>query len=301
MALLTKVKTRVSIHARRKVAALLDGQYASVAAGRSLDFSDLRAYVAGDDVADIDWKASARHGDLLVKRYVAERKHTVLVVVDTGREMAGLASWNPDLGDRKADVAVVAAGLFGWIGISHGDQVGVICSTENGPTAFRPSGREVEIERMLEQVVAGCTPASPSQRTLDLLDHAAAAVRRRTIMVLVLGDIEFDAEIERRIRRLVAQHELIVLTIADVDPLEPMAQGWGARDVTSGRRIPRFAGAGGRLASALSEELAAVDADRAARREEMLARWGVPHLCLREESETVPRLLALVEGMRRVR
>lgn len=297
MALLTKVKTRVTIHARRKVSALLDGQYTSVAAGRSLDFSDLRAYVPGDDVADIDWKASARHGDLLVKRYVAERKHTVLVVVDTGREMAGIASWNPEMGDRKGEVAIVAAGLFGWIGISHGDQVGVLCSTENGPTAFRPSGREVELERMLEQVQSSCTADSPPQRTLDLLDHAAAAVRRRTIMVLVLGDVEFDAEVERRIRRLVAQHELIVLTVADVDPLEPMAAGHAARDLVTGRRLPRFASAG----AALSAELAEADAARATRREEVLARWGVPHLLLREEAETVPRLLALLEGMRRVR
>jgi uncharacterized protein (DUF58 family) len=231
MALLTRVKTRVSIHARRRVSALLDGQYASVAAGRSLDFADLRAYVSGDDVADIDWKATARHGDLLVKRYVAERKHTVFVVVDTGREMAALASWNPNEGDLKSDVAVIAAGLFGWIAISHGDQVGLVCTTQDGPQAFRPSGRELEVERMLEQVVASCTPDAEPQRTVELLDHAAAVVRRRTIMVLVLGDIEFDDEVERRIRRLVAQHELIVLTVTDVDPLEPVAQGHDSRVV----------------------------------------------------------------------
>ena len=93
MPLLTKIKTQLVIHSRRKVTGLLEGQYASLHAGRSLDFSDLRDYLPGDDVSDIDWKASARTGSLLVKRYVADRKHTLFLLVDTGRELAALADW----------------------------------------------------------------------------------------------------------------------------------------------------------------------------------------------------------------
>ena len=82
MALLTKVKTRMAVHAHRKVRGLLDGAYASVQLGRSMDFFDLREYVPGDEVKDIDWKSSARRGELLVKRFVAA--HT------QGTPMAGI-------------------------------------------------------------------------------------------------------------------------------------------------------------------------------------------------------------------
>ena len=58
--------------------------------GRGIDFNDLREYVRGDDVKDIDWKASARTRMLLVRRYVAERKHTVVLAVSTGRSMAAM-------------------------------------------------------------------------------------------------------------------------------------------------------------------------------------------------------------------
>lgn len=92
MALLTRIKTSLTIPAQRRVAGLLDGAYASIHAGRSLDFADLRAYVPGDDVKDIDWNATARGDEVLVKRYVGDRKHTIMVVVDTGREMAGTAA-----------------------------------------------------------------------------------------------------------------------------------------------------------------------------------------------------------------
>ena len=47
---------------------LLDGQYTAMTSGRSLDFDDLRSYVPGDDVKDIDWKSSARAGEDLAKR-----------------------------------------------------------------------------------------------------------------------------------------------------------------------------------------------------------------------------------------
>ena len=89
--LLRKVRMRTTIHAHRKVRSVLDGEYGSVHKGRSMDFDDLREYVPGDDIKDLDWKASARHGRPLIKRYIATRQHAVLLVVDTGCTMAALS------------------------------------------------------------------------------------------------------------------------------------------------------------------------------------------------------------------
>src|SRR5918995_45327 len=88
--LLRKVRMRTSIHAHRKVRSVLDGEYGSVHKGRSMDFDDLREYVPGDDIKDLDWKASARHGRPLIKRYIATRQHAVLLVVDTDGDMPRL-------------------------------------------------------------------------------------------------------------------------------------------------------------------------------------------------------------------
>ena len=67
-----------------RCASLLEGEYGSIHTGRSMDFDDLREYVPGDDIKDLDWKATARTGRPLIKRYVATRQHAVLLVVDTG-------------------------------------------------------------------------------------------------------------------------------------------------------------------------------------------------------------------------
>ena len=79
--LVHKVKGKLSIHVRRRSVALLDGGYASVHKGRSMDFDDLREYAVGDDIRDIDWRASARHGSMLIKRYVAERHFSLVVIM----------------------------------------------------------------------------------------------------------------------------------------------------------------------------------------------------------------------------
>ena len=298
MALLTRVRTRAELVAHRRVRALLEGRHVSALHGRSLDFADLRAYVPGDDVADVDWKATARHGDLLVKRHVAERRATVVLVVDTGRELAAASHWDPDgpgQADLKRDVAVTAAGLLGWMALRAGDRVGLVHSGPHGPVATRPTTREVDLERMLVSVQEACQPDSPAQRTLDLLDHATGALRRRTLMVLVLGDVEVDSLLERRLARLAAQHELVVVTVADLDPLPPLRRGRRVTDVRGRRRLPGFVAEDPELAA----ELRGLDVARAAHREEVLRRLGAAHVHLAEHDAAITDLLDLLERRRR--
>lgn len=87
MKYVTKIKAKVLIHASKKINNLLDGSYRSIFKGASLNFEDLREYVIGDNIKDIDWKASARSLSTLVKQYKAEKKHNILIILDTGRKM----------------------------------------------------------------------------------------------------------------------------------------------------------------------------------------------------------------------
>ena len=131
--LLQRVKSTMAIFAHRKARGMLDGEYGSVFRGRSLDFDDLRAYIPGDEVRDIDWKATARHGSPLIKRYVAVRRQTVLLITDTGRNMAAVAQG----GETKKDIAVMALGVLGYLAHRHGDVVGLV-SGDSGGTTLSP-------------------------------------------------------------------------------------------------------------------------------------------------------------------
>ena len=102
---INKIKTNITINTNKKTSNLLDGSYVSIYKGRSMNFEDLREYVVGDNIKDIDCKASARSRNLLVRRYIAEKKHNVMLVFDTGKKMIA----NTKALEIKKDVALYSA------------------------------------------------------------------------------------------------------------------------------------------------------------------------------------------------
>jgi len=89
--------------------------------GEGSEFESLREYRRGDDPRAVDWKASARRTELLVRNYQVERNQTVVLAIDAGRLMR---EW---IGDReRLDFALAAALLVAERARSYGDRVGVL-------------------------------------------------------------------------------------------------------------------------------------------------------------------------------
>ncbi|NUR91195.1 MAG: DUF58 domain-containing protein, partial [Nonomuraea sp.] len=67
----------------------LEGQHPALVRGQGTEFDSLREYVDGDDVRSIDWRATARRSDVVVRTWRPERDRRVLIVLETGRTSAG--------------------------------------------------------------------------------------------------------------------------------------------------------------------------------------------------------------------
>lgn len=290
MALLTKVKSKMAIHAHRKVRGLLDGEYASVHTGRSMDFNDLRAYVVGDDVKDLDWRASARHNGLLVRRYVADRKHTVCLTVATGRSMAAMC----DAFDTKRDLAIMAAGIIGWLAVRHGDHVCAVLGDGGGTQLHRPTSQEVGLERILVDVQSRCSADGAAPDLQACLDAAIRTVRRQTIMLVLADDVDLDEQNLESLKRLRAQHEVLFISVADLNPTDPSLGDRAVVSQDTGSRLPAFL----RYDAALRAELAQADADRLRRRTKALDRLGIASEHVTSEADVVPSIFALLERHR---
>lgn len=130
------------LYTSRKTTNILDGGYNSVYLGKSLDFHDLKEYTPGDDITSIDWKGSSRTDTLLVRRYIAEKKHSVLIIGDTGIKMDADTS----KGEHKSDIALMEAGVIDYLLGRQGSDVGFVCSGERGEiyTPFMSGGISVE-------------------------------------------------------------------------------------------------------------------------------------------------------------
>ena len=289
---LRKVKTTMSIHAHRRTLELLDGEYASIHHGRSHDFDDLREYVAGDDVRDIDWKASARHGSMLIKRYVAERHFSLVVIMPAGREMAATAAG----GEPKRDIAVLAAGVLGWLAVRHGDDVSMISGGPGRIHATRARNSEAHLEHVLQETIALSQPDSPPSDLPGLLRHVSRNVRGRKVLLIIADDGVEPREVEDLLRSLRLRHEVLWVDVADLDPLG-VAEDTLVRDVAADHTLPDLL-ATDRL---LAEEFGRSETTRRADVETMLRRTDVSSARAGPTDEVVPMIVRMLEKRRRGR
>jgi len=297
--LLPAVASRLFVHTRLASAHPLDGAYASLVRGRSMDFEDLRDYQFGDDVRDVDWKATARHGELLVKRSRARRMHSVVFAVDAGHDMAALS---PD--ERpKAELAILAVGAIGLLSHRHGDDVSVILSDANGsrrlPARRSEGALELALRAIRDRTVGGTggegsegAGPAPSDRA-GLLASIVQTVKRRSIVVVVAGEQPLDEAEEKLLRRLQAQHDVLWVSIRDVDPVAPR----GAVDARTRWAVPAHLRGDKRVQAEIAERRARDDAAR----DELLDRLEVSHVELSHADTAVPRILRMLARRPRVR
>ena len=279
--LLTRVKSRLFIHAAQKSLHALDGAYASLMRGRSFDFEDLRPYEYGDQVRDIEWKATARHGQPLIKRMRALRRHTVLLIVDSGRGMNALAE---DEGTKR-DLSVLIAGALGFLAVRHGDEVSFFLGDAANTSHLPPVASEDGLERGLRALDTAIRQSSAPNDRDALLARVARTVSRRRIIVIITDEAPLTEQTEGLLRRLRAQHDVLWMTLRDADPA-----GEARHDVDSGWRVPSFVSND----PDVHRELAAQELAETTRREETLRRLEIDHTEFDGRSSAVTALLRLL-------
>lgn len=291
--LITQVKSKLFIHSSQKSMHALDGAYASLLHGRSLDFEDLRKYEFGDQVRDIDWRATARLGTPLVKRHRANRMHTVLFVVDTGRAMTALAHDEKP----KKDLAILATGALGILALRHGDDFSLVHGDRAQIRRRAPGRSEGALEhalRTLDHAIS--TATAPSDRDA-LLSYVARTIARRCIVVIITDDAPVTDESERMLRRLRVQHDVLWITLRDADPVLDHVSTAARADVHTRWAVPDFVHGDTEV---LGELLAQSQAD-AERRIRLLDRLEISHTALNTQDDAVAQLLRMLNRRAHVR
>lgn len=282
--LLRKVKSRLFIQVRRAAFHQLDGHYRSQARGRGMDFDDLREYAAGDDVRDIDWKATARSTSTLVKRYHAERKQVVTFVVNTSRSMAAATQTQ----EVKRDVAVVTVGTIGYLTTKHGDDVSMIHGDSAGIYRLRAGRSDAHLERLLRAVDDSAGIASGKGATLELLNYVTRSVRRRTILTVITDEVPLDDAGLDAVRQLRSRHELLWVTIGDAD-LDGVNGGKPIVDIDVMTPLPEYLRVKRHLRTAAKTSR---EMERQLR-EKAFGELGVAHTLIHSESDILPALISL--------
>lgn len=215
----TKVSTRI-----------LDGSYNSVYKGRSMNFDELREYVAGDNIKDMDWKASARSGRLLVRQYIAEKKHDVMLVFDTNKRMLA----DSKDGEEKKDIAIMGGGTLGYLVNRQGDYVGSVMSTKGAIKYFPLKTNLLNLELILQEFDRAVN-ISNSSDVNDTLEFLIRNFKRRMIIVIVTDPEGVSKITESNLRRLLVLHDVLVISVSDTD-----LSGKELYDLERGNYLPDF-------------------------------------------------------------
>ncbi len=284
---LRTVGSRLRLPARRRTRALLSGEHRSVHQGRSLELDDLRQYEPGDDVRDVDWKATARSGTVLMRRHVAERKQHLLLAVDTGMEMRARSAG----GVVKQELAVLAAGFVGSVAIDAGDLVGLVAGDASGWVRVPMRHDRAHLELLLRDLDRRLSQSAAPADVLGLLHEVRHLATRRSIVLVVSDDGPFTDDHVEALRRLQMRHQVLWLTVRDAVLTDLALAGADLVDVTGAARLPALLRDDAELRA--SYELAtraAVDLRRSS-----LRRLGVPTEEIAGDGDVVAAVARLLQ------
>lgn len=205
-----KVKANLSIYAKQKTLNILDGSYISVYKGRSMDFDDLRPYVVGDNIKDIDWKSSSRSRNLLVRRFVAEKRHNVLFVLDTGNKLNG----DSKDGSGKKEITLMTLGTLQYIVNKHGDEFATIYNKNNSfEYSYFKTGM-YNIESMLSKYESDMFDDSDNT-IADTLEYVFKTIRKK-MLIFIITDLDGMEKIDpNSLKKLSQFNDVMLINIED--------------------------------------------------------------------------------------
>jgi uncharacterized protein (DUF58 family) len=268
----------------RRVQGILAGDFRSTLHGEGTELAQVRPYVPGDDVRQIDWNVTARTGEAHVRVQLAERVLVTWLVLDSSPSMRfGTAD------RRKADVAEGVAIAVGHVATRRGNRLGLVTFGDREPRSIPPrQGRQglVGLLGALRDESENGADRVGATSLGEALHRTGALARQRAIVVLV-SDFRGPLDWRRPLLELAGRHEVVAVEIRDPREQElPNAGVLWLVDPETGRQV---------RADTRSERLRARFARAAAAEREQVAQTlaaaGARHTVLTTSGDWL-RLLA---------
>ena len=206
------MKGMKTIYTTRATSRIIDGSYNSIYKGRSMNFDELREYVAGDDIKDVDWNATARSQKVLVRQYIAEKKHNIMLVLDTNRRM--LANANET--QEKKNVALMAAGTLACMVSANGDYISATYSDKSSIRHFPFKTGLFNVENIMAAYDRDTSMDNDSDLSAAL-EFISKNIRRKMIMLIVTDMDGMNRLSGRLLKQLKATNDILLICVDDVD------------------------------------------------------------------------------------
>lgn len=260
---------------------VLDGSYNSIYKGRSMNFDELREYVPGDDIKDIDWKATSRSQKVLIRQYIAEKRHNIMLVMDANRRMLA----ETKAGEEKGEVALMAGGTLAYMVTDNGDYVsGLYYHDEKMERSPFKTGF-LNLEFLLEGYAKCLTPTNKSDLN-GILRYIMHNIKRRMIVVMVTDTEGILTLQDNLLGQITMVHDVLLINVSDADIF-----GKKVYNVDDAGYIPPFIS----QSKAIQREQKKIQLEMEKQATAKLNRYGIPWVEVDTQNRVDGKIAELLE------
>jgi uncharacterized protein (DUF58 family) len=260
---------------------IFSGEYHSAFKGRGMAFSEVREYVAGDEVRTIDWNVTARTGKPHVKIFDEERELTVVLVAD----VSGSGEFGTE-NQLKRELITETCATIAFSAIQNNDKVGLILFSDQVELFIPPKKGRGHILRIIRELLE-FVPQHKGTDVGGALKYLNSVIKKRSIAFLIsdLMDDRYDDALKIANRK----HDVVVLRTTD--PREAELPNMGLvrfQDPETGEA--RWVNTGSKR---IREHYRAQALKHQARTRDALRRAGVDHAVISTREGYVKPLMTL--------
>jgi uncharacterized protein (DUF58 family) len=187
---------------------MLQGAYLSRFRGTGMEFADVREYVEGDDVRNIDWNITARTTVAHIKLFQEERERTLMILLD--------ASGSVDFGTVnriKRQLAVEFTASLAFSAIKNHDRVGLVIFTDRIEHFCLPGKGRAHVMRLIRDMIF----FEPKSVKTDLnvgLEFLSHIIKKKCTAFLI-SDFLSEIDFEEKLRLANFRHDIFAAILTD--------------------------------------------------------------------------------------
>ncbi len=202
----------IGLSSSRKVRSVVSGDQNSPFRGRGLEFEEVREYVHGDDVRNIDWRVTARTGIPHLKLFTEDRERSVIICTDVNTSMR--------FGTRetfKSIQAARAAAMLGWISLSEHNRTGASFygNVPDGMRFFGPHKSRRSLWRMFKQLSDKEDHYPETVLLEDHLQYLSKALPSGALVFIISDFINLTPGLKKSLASVHRRGDVVLISVND--------------------------------------------------------------------------------------
>jgi len=203
----------LELKARLVVEGFMVGLHKSPYHGFSVEFSEHRAYMQGDNLKDVDWKVFGKTEKYFIKQYEEETNLRSYIFLDTSNSMA----YNSGKNLSKLEYSITLAAALSYLMVHQQDAVGLTLYAEKISKYLPPKSSRAYLQEILKSLAN--VQASEKTNTAASLSEAAEKIKRKGLVIIISDFFDDIHSVLKALKHFsYKKNEVIVFQV--LDPME---------------------------------------------------------------------------------